>query len=243
MMRRALTLAILAGAAVVPLHGQTTPRDQARTVMPPALFQDVDALAAAAMERGIPADPLFNKALEGMAKHVPQGLLMTALRGYSDRLGTARMAFGVDAGPPMLVAGADALQRGVGPEALRDLGEGSMHSPMAVLVLADLIETGVPSDRALEVLHEAMGQRMSGDMMLEIPDHVRGFMREGRSPGAAAEMVWSRMRGGMGGIGSMGGWTMGAGGMLGSGGSTMGPGVPPGWTPTGGGDRHPGGGP
>lgn len=232
MIRRALTVAFLAGAAAVPLHAQTTPRDQARTVMPPALFQDVDALVAMAGDRGIPAGPLFNKALEGVAKHVPQALLMTALRGYSDRLGTARMAFGGEVGPPMLVAGADALQRGVNPDALRDLGEGGMHSPMAVLVLADLIETGVPSARALEVLHEAMGQRMAEDMMLEIPEHVRGFMREGHSPGAAAERVWSRMRGGMGG---MGGLTMGAGG-------TMGPGVPPGWTPMNGMGR-PGGSP
>lgn len=101
---------------------------------------------------------------------------------------------------------------------------------MAVMVLADLVESGVPSAQALRVLHEAMGQRMGDDMMLNIPDEVHRFMRDGQSPGAAADRVWSRMRGGMGGS-SM--W-------MGQSGS-MGPGVPPGWAPMGGRGR-PGGG-
>jgi hypothetical protein len=130
----------------------------------------------------------------------------------------------------VLVAGADALQRGVTVETLRSLGEGRPHSPMAVMVLADLVESGVPSDRALRVLHEAMGQRMGDHMMLNIPDEVHRFMREGHSPGSAADRVWSHMRGGMGG----GSTWMGRGG-------SMGPGVPPGWVPMGGRGRTGGG--
>ena len=48
----------------------------------------------------------------------------------------------------LLVAGADALQRGVPSDALRSLDSEAGRSPMAVLVLAELHETGVPTDRA-----------------------------------------------------------------------------------------------
>jgi hypothetical protein len=70
------------------------------------------------------------------------------------------------------------------------------------LVLADLVETGVPQDRALMVLREAVTRRMQEHRMLAIPEEVRGFMRAGHSPHAAAEQVWSRIRRGMGGGGS-----------------------------------------
>lgn len=230
MMRLACVVALMAGVTVVPAQGQTTPRDQARTALPPALFQSVEALAADAAERGVPGSPLFNKALEGMAKRVPEPLLLNTLRGYSQRLGMTRSAFGPEAPTSLLVAGANALQRGVDQETLRSLGEANGHSPMAVMVLADLIETGVSSERALRVVREAMGQGMGEGRMLRIPEQVHGFMRQGHSAGAAADRVWSRMRGGMGG-GAM---------FLGRSGS-MGPGVPPGWTPRGG-EGHAGGG-
>jgi hypothetical protein len=230
MMLRALSLAMLTLGIGLPLTAQTAPRDQARGVLPASVFARVDALAVEASRNGVPASPLFNKALEGAAKRVPEPLLLTGLRGYADRLVMTRGAFGHNVTPPVLVAGADALQRGVTVETLRGLGEGGPHSPMAVMVLADLVESGVPSAQALRVLHEAMGQRMDDDMMVNIPHEVHRFMREGHSPWAAADRVWSHMRGGMGGN-SM--W-MGPGG-------SMGPGVPPGWVPMGG-RGHSGGG-
>lgn len=228
---RALSLAMLTLSIGLPLTAQTAPRDQARAVLPATVFASVDALAVEASRGGVPVGPLFSKALEGAAKRVPEPLLLNGLRGYAARLGVSRGAFGDEATTTVIVAGADALQRGVTVETLRGLGEGRPHSPMAVMVLADLVESGVPSDRALRVLHEAMGQRMGDDMMLDITDEVHRFMREGHSAGAAADRVWSHMRGGMGGS-SM--W-MGRGG-------SMGPGVPPGWVPMGG-RGHTGGGP
>lgn len=216
-----LAFALVTLVAAAPLAGQAGPRDRAREVLPAELFSGVEALAADAVRGGAPEGPIFNKALEGMAKRVPPPLLLDGLRGYADRLVASRGAFGPQATTPMLMAGADALQRGVSPETLRGLGEGGPHSPMAVMVLADLVESGVPTAQALRVLHEAVGRRMGDDAMLRIPDQVRRFMREGHSPGAAAERVWTRMRGGMGGDPA---WT--------GRGVPVGPGVPPGWVPS-----------
>jgi len=213
----------LAGAGSI--AAQTTVQQRARAVLPPPVFQGVQSLASAAGKEGIPSDPLFSKALEGMAKRVPPDRLLTAVRGYADRLRQAHAAFGAGSPAPLLVAGADALQRGVGWDALHKLGESGSHSPMAVLVLADLMETGVPADRALAVLHEAMRMRMRDNMMLDIPERVRRFMREGTSPADAAERVRWGMEHGM--------WRAGGG---------VGPAVPPGSEPMGRRRKRPGGG-
>jgi hypothetical protein len=222
MMRIAWMGTFLVGITFLPLQGQTTPKDQARAALPQTLFQSVETLAVDAAGRGVPEGPLFNKALEGMAKGVPEPLLLDALQGYSQRLGMTRAAFGSEATTSLLVAGANALQRGVDRESLRSLGAARGRSPMAVMVFADLIETGVTSEGALRVVHEAMGKGMGEDMMLHIPEQVHRFMRQGHSPAMAADRVWSHIRGGMG-WGSM---FMGQSGW-------MGPGVTPGWTPMG----------
>ncbi|NQU42977.1 hypothetical protein HQ520_06810 [bacterium] len=69
---------------------------------------------------------------------------------------------------------------------------------MAVLVLADLVESGVPAERALEVLHEALRQRTREHEMLRLGGQVRQLMRQGQSPQDAAEQVRRALHGGRG---------------------------------------------
>ena len=121
----------------------------------------------------------------------------------------------------LLVAGADALQRGIPARALRALDSEATRSPTAVLVLTELHETGVPTDRALEVLREATAQRTREDRMLDIPADVRRLVREGRPPSDAADQVRRGLQRGRGNGG-------------------VGPPVPPGSDPTT--DRRPRGG-
>lgn len=194
-----LMTAVLHGMAV----GQETSRDRAREVLPPDLFRQVEALTLEARREGIPDDILFNKALEGMAKRVPPEQVVPAVRAYADRLRRAHTAFGPGSTPPLLVAGADALQRGVGADALRRLrgGEGEAPSPMAVLVLADLVESGVPADRAVTLVREALQQRTREEEMLGIPERVRRLMRQGQTAQDAAEQVRRALRRRGGGIG------------------------------------------
>ncbi len=215
-----------------PVGAQETARDRARETLPPQVFQEVEALAAGARRDGIPEEPLFNKALEGAAKHVPPERLLPAVVAYASRLGEARGAFGQASTEPLLIAGADALQRGVRLETLRALGQdpgeggaggpgGVGPSPMAVLVLADLVESGVPADRALGVLREAMRMRVRDQEMLGISARVRQLLRQGQSPQEAADQVRRALQQGRG-----------------SGG--MGPPVPPGSEPVTRGRRQPG---
>lgn len=200
-----LMVAIFYPAGTGALLAQELARDRAREALPPEVFREIETMANAAGEEGLPTEPLFNKALEGLAKGVPEGRLLPALDAYAGRLRMANRAFGIHANEPLTVAGADALQRGVGAEALRSLSQGEEGSPgpspMAVLVLAELVESGVPADRALGVLREALRNRTRERRMLEISGEVRRLMRQGQSPQEAAEQVRRALQRGRGGGG------------------------------------------
>lgn len=187
-------LAATAGRVVA----QETPRARAREVLSPEVYGRVEAMAERAQAEGIPGDILFNKALEGAAKGVPADRLTPAVEAYSSRLRDARAAFGPEAAAPLLVAGADALQRGVGMDLLRGLGQSRDRSPMAVLVLADLIEVGVGNDRALSLVREALQRRAREQQMLDMPARVRRLMGQGMSAEDAVEQVRRALRRGRG---------------------------------------------
>jgi hypothetical protein len=192
-------LACVVTSAPAELSAQESARARAQATLPAEVVAELDALAAEMAPAGVPAEPLYTKALEGAAKRVPPDRLLPAVRSYADRLGRARRALGPTAGMPLLVAGADALQRGVPDDALRGLPSDLPRSPVAVLVLAELVESGVPTDRALETLREAMARRTRDARMLDIPARVRRLVRDGVPPREAIDRVRRqlRARGGM----------------------------------------------
>jgi len=194
-----IALALLLATGPRAAVAQETPRARAESVLPAEVFAQVEEAARSAEADGIPGDILFNKALEGAAKSVPADRLVPAVQSYGARLREARVAFGPDAGAPLLVAGADAIQRGVGPNLLRGLGQGRDRSPMAVLVLADLVETGIGDERALSLVREAMQRRAREQEMLDMPAQVRRLMRQGQSAEDAVEQVRRALRRGRGG--------------------------------------------
>ena len=193
MTRTILTVAVALGMSVMGLEAQETARDRAQRALPPQVFQELSSMADELGRAGVPEDPLYSKALEGVAKRVPPPMLLPAVRAYADRLGEARLAFGVEATTPLLVAGADAIQRGVPVEALRGLPSDRPRSPLAVVVLADLLESGVPTDRALAVLREIMIQRVRDDRMLDVSARVRRLIRDGLTPQEAIDRVRRNM--------------------------------------------------
>ncbi len=193
-----LALLTLAATAAPCTLAQESARARAQRSLPAPFFQSVSALAADPNSPGIPDGPLFNKALEGLAKGVPLDRLMPAIEALAGRLGDARSALGPTAAIPLLVAGADALQKGLPADALRSLDSDETRSATAVLVLTELREAGVPTDRALAVLREAASQRTREDRILDIVGLVRRLIRDGRPPSDAADQVRRGLRAGRG---------------------------------------------
>jgi hypothetical protein len=194
-----ITLALTLVVVGRPAAAQESPRARAQSLLSAEVFAKVDALARAAEQDGIPGDILFSKALEGNAKHVPAERIVPAVQAYSGRLQEARTAFGPGAGGPLLIAGADALQRGVGAELLQSLGRNPARSPTACLVLADLVETGVAGEQALGLVREAMRLRSRDQQMLDMSAQVRRLMRQGESAINAVDQVRRSLQRGRGG--------------------------------------------
>ena len=158
----------------------------------------IDAFVAEAGRNGIPTAPLYDKALEGAAKRVPVARVMPALREYSGRMSRAQGFLGGTREAAWVVAGADALRRGVGPEALTSIGrEAGARTPMALVVMGDLVEAGVPAGRAMEVMREALVQTTGDDGLLDVPTALRRLVREGAHAPDAAGQVLDAMRDGV----------------------------------------------
>lgn len=187
-MTAAMTAAMLT-LTVTGLSAQESARERAQRVLAPDVFAQLTDLATEVSATGVPDEPLYNKALEGAAKRVPPDRLVPAVRDYAGRLAEARQALGTGASVPLLVAGADALQRGVPPGALESLPSDRPRSPVAVLALTELMESGVPRDRAIQILREAMSQRAQDGEMLNVSARVRQLIRQGVPPHEAVERV------------------------------------------------------
>jgi pilus assembly protein TadC len=65
---------------------------------------------------------------------------------------------------------------------------------MALLVLAELVESGVPVDRALDMVRDAMAQRARDQRMLDASARVRMLIRQGVLPRDAVERVRAMLR-------------------------------------------------
>ena len=171
--------------------------EKVRRALPPEAASRIEAIARSASEDGIPAGPLYDKALEGAAKRVPPARIIPAVAAYADRLRTAGRALGTT-GTPWIVAGADALSRGVTPDALTDVARGGRdRGPISVVVLGDLVETGVPTDHALEVVREALRSRQAGEDIVAISGTVERMVRDGDAPRDVARRLVRHMRRGL----------------------------------------------
>ncbi len=130
-----------AGAQEPRLSGRLT--DAART--------QVDALLDAARAGGLPAEPLVDRALEGVAKGARPELIVSAVTRLLEELRLARAAFGETASPAELTAGASALRAGASREDLAHLRTLRPRQPLTIptAVLADLVAAGVAADTGI----------------------------------------------------------------------------------------------
>lgn len=195
---------VVLGAGVVsvaipaPVHGQEAASRRLEDAMPPEYAARVREIAREADEAGVPPGLISRKALEGVAKGYPPERVVAALGAYAGRLREARGLLGPDPRPASMTAAAEALRRGVPPDAIRSMagrenGRGDLAVPL--IVLSDLTEAGVPTQNALEMVNSAMDRGARGDEMLGFSAAVRRQMRQGADWRSAVDEV--RRRAGM----------------------------------------------
>ncbi len=179
----------------LPLRAQSSVQDRARLVLPAELLQELEALVEASQSDGVPAELLYTKAVEGVAKGARPSQILPVVAAYADQIREARLALGPDVPRSILVAGVDAVVRGVPPESLSRLAPAE-RTAMALVVLADLVESGVPAEDALGVVREAMTRRTDDEEMLSITSAVKTLIRDGRPARAAADAIRRAIRDG-----------------------------------------------
>ncbi len=188
-----MRIILLLGLLLLPagiLSAQEPHRERLRGSYPAEAVEQIEGIVAEAEGAGVPSDPLIAKALEGAAKGVPAQRVVVALRSYAARLREAAGLVGTGQDASVIVVAADALRRGVPPDAVRTLArERHREFAVPVVVLGDLVEAGVPAGRAYGVVQDAIAQERTADELLAIPAAVRRLMREGQGPDEAAAAV------------------------------------------------------
>jgi hypothetical protein len=219
---RRLALAILLFALPGALTAQDARIERIRQAFPAEAVTRIEGILAQAQAAGVPTGPLIAKALEGAAKGVAADRVVAVLSSYSDGLRRSQVLIGPARGEAAVVAGADALRRGVPPQTVQALaGAHSGDLAVPLVVLGELMEAGVPVEHAYQVVQEALSKHQGPEEMLAIPGAVRRMMREGRTPAEAANAVGQAI-----GLGRFGGM-MGPPGQV----KMKGPPVPPGSGP------------
>lgn len=190
---RPLLIALAVAALPPGVAGQADVSQRLDGRVPPDVVRAVADIAAAAGARGLPVDPLVDKALEGGAKGVPAPMVIAAVRALATRLEAAAGALhdaGLEAPPADLVEGAAyALNARLSAHQVRDLVRAS-HPPYdAVLTLrvaATLAALGVPPRQAVDLVEQMMNSGREPGDLLALPGQVQAGVAGGATPSQAA---------------------------------------------------------
>jgi hypothetical protein len=178
---------LLSGALLLgsPLHAQE-PRLTQR--LGTAAADSIAHLIAQAEREGLPTAPLNAKALEGAGRGAPPARVIQAVTNLVTALRGARAALGAHHSADELAAGAAALQNGVAPEVLQQLGKTEATRPVTtpLVVLTDLVSRGVPRDTISALVTSTWHRGISDQELLRLRETISHDIDAGASPREAA---------------------------------------------------------
>ena len=192
---KAATLALLALVVAARVSAQQVQENRLRSA-DPAVVRAVDSALAQAAARGLPGEPLIQKAIEGTAKGAPPERVVAAVGVLLARLETASGALragGITSPAPAAIqAGAFALAAGLDSAAVSSLSRAAPTAQAVEVTLsvsATLAAIGVPAAQVLEVVSQALRSGEPPAALLSLPAQVQAGIARGASPGAAAAGV------------------------------------------------------
>jgi len=160
------------------------------TALDPATRDSLRVVVLDAQRRGLPTEPVYAKALEGVEKGAPGERIQTAIRAMFHRLRTANDSLAPRASDAELVAGADALAAGVPSTALRELRSlsGRRSAATALGVLAQLVSRGVPVGKATDAVKQLLQRGGGQQQLLALERGVNGDVALGMLPDVALDL-------------------------------------------------------
>jgi hypothetical protein len=183
MMKSVVVLA-LALASVTPLKAQQRLGGQ--------LAAFADSLVTAAKARGLPADPVMEKAIEGSAKGVPAERVIQALRVVMDQLDTAAAELrvgGISGDTVAIAAGGFAITAGLHGQdvaALAQTGRPAAEVTVGLRVAGTLTALGVPPAETVKLVSTELRLGRPTAELLSLPSSVQGEIARGATPAQAA---------------------------------------------------------
>jgi len=159
----------------------------------PASRQVVARLGDSLRAAGLPDQPLYSKAAEGVFKCATEARIIAVVRTLARELGESRAALGASADGADLVAGAAALHVGATPAMLAQLrethraaGSGARSSLATPLIaLADLLTRRVPAPAAAAAIDSLVARRAPADDFAALRAAVERDIDAGRAPEAS----------------------------------------------------------
>jgi hypothetical protein len=192
-MKRTFLLGMFLLIAAAPLQAQAG-LQRAKAALPRDIARALEQTVANARKRGLPTEPLVDKALEGVAKRVPPSVVLNAVRQKADLLARADAALR-PFGPPTaadVTSTADVLQRGLPVDVVKKVRAGRRKGEpvgLSLHTVADLIDRKVPPAVALDVIDSWRQRGAHNDQLRELPAEVEKLIRMGVSPSAAGRSV------------------------------------------------------
>jgi hypothetical protein len=152
----------------------------------------VEQLGAEASARGLPIDPLIQKAIEGSAKGVPDDRVATAVRLVVTQLDTAAAALregGVATDTLVIAAGAFAITAGLSGHditALARTGASPAALTVGLRVAGTLSAMGVPPAENISLISVKLRAGQPTEDLLSLPASVQAQVAKGSTPAQAA---------------------------------------------------------
>ena len=187
-----MTIRTLVFLAIVALSKRLVAQDTTRlggrldSATQAVVMRSVDS----ARTRGLPVEPLVDKALEGATKRAAGPRIQAAVSALLRRLELARDALAPNPGPRDIAAGADALAYGATREALATMRAIRPNESVAVPlgVLTQLVASGVSVSRATRAVAELLRRGARDEQLIALNEDVRSYVAAGASPEAALDV-------------------------------------------------------
>lgn len=158
----------------------------------PEIASLVEELGTAASARGLPIDPVIQKAIEGSAKGVPADRVATAVRLVVTQLDTAAAALregGLVGDTLAIAAGEFAITAGLSRSDITALARTGASAPaltVGLRVAGTLAALGVPPAEDIALVSVTLRSGEPAANLLLLPAHVQSEMARGVTPAQAA---------------------------------------------------------
>jgi hypothetical protein len=182
---------VAAAALLVALSGARANAQQERVsaIRDDATRTVVMEQLSLARDRGLPAEPLMAKALEGVAKNASSAKIRAAMDALQKRLRRANDLLSPSPTVEELSAGADALLVGVPEKTLKQMRQAAPRRSIAVElgVLTELVARNVPAGKASKMVLELMARGATSAQLTALNAAVQNDVAAGLTPEAALD--------------------------------------------------------